>query len=261
MSAPTGSLMIAARRAGPRTIVERLRYEGISRCSRAFADGVAARVVFSQLGPGVVRGDLTHCAGSIGAGAHLIVTQQSATRLMGGPRGAAAHDAWTVASDALLELLGEPVVAAADARYDAVTRVDLAPGAAVLITDVAHVTAGSAVRVRTSVRRGARELWYDALEPAAVAPEVVGTFAVIGLSDDDASRLIACLDRAADGCADVRAGVGRLRYGVAARILARDVWAVRTALDVLRSAVRPMVSGARASNVGRSSLADEPLII
>jgi urease accessory protein UreH len=246
VSVPTGSLAIAARRAGSRTIVERLRYEGISRCSRAFAEGPAARVVFSQLGPGVVRGDLTRCAGSVGAGAHLIVTQQSATRLMGGTRGASAHASWTLAGDALLELIGEPVVAATDARYDAVTLIALAAGAAVLITDVAQVSRGSGVRLRTSVRRDGRELWYDALEPAAAAPDVVGTFAIVGIAEEHRAQLVACLDRAADNCADVRTGVGSLRCGVAARVLARDVWAVRTALDELRSAVHGAIAGARA---------------
>jgi urease accessory protein len=234
----SGSLTIAACRAGPRTILERVRFDGISRCSRAFADGDAARVMLSQLGPGVVRGDRITTGGVVRAGAHLIVTNQAATRLMGGGRQARAEAAWSIEAGALLELIGEPLVALADSRYDASTVIDLGPGAVVLTTEIACVPAGANVRLRTSIRRRGRELFYDALEPAAAAPYTVGTFALAGLAEEHVVPLVAALDHAADAAAGARLGVGALQSGVVVRMLATDIWTVRSILQALRTAAR-----------------------
>jgi hypothetical protein len=233
----TGSLIIAARRAGGRTVLERLRYDGLSRCSRAFTQGDAALVVLSQLGPGVVRGDAVTTSGRLEAQAHLIVTQQTATRLMGGARGARAHATWLLDAEAVLELVGEPLIASADARYDATTTVELGPGARVLISEISCVPAGAEVRMRTLISRGGRELSFDATDPAACAPFTVGTFAVLGVEGARIGALVAALDHATDVLADVRSGVGALPSGVFVRVLGPDIWAVRTALIRLRDAV------------------------
>lgn len=237
MSYGSGSLTIAARRAGARTVIERVRYEGISRCSRAFARGEAALVVFSQLGPGVVRGDSITSCGRLAARAHLIVTYQSATRLLGGRRTARAQANWSLEAGAVLELIGEPLVASADAKYQASTTIELAAGACALVCEIACVDWGAEVRPRISVRQAGREIFFDAADPGAAAPDAVGTFAVIGLDVNAIAGLATAFDRVADDCSDVRMGVGVLPSGVFARVLGADVWAVRTTLAALRAAV------------------------
>lgn len=252
MSHGAGSLALEARRAGPRTILERVRYDGISRCSRAFAHGDAALVVLSQLGPGVVRGDSIGTSGHLHAGAHLVVTNQSATRLMGGTCGAEAHATWRLDEGAFLELVGEPLVANAGARYEASTAIDLRAGACVLISELARVPADAEVRLRTSVRRFGRELYYDAFDAAAASPQAVGTFALIGIDETRVSAVIAALDGAAGPLSDLRLGdlrlgAGALPGGAFARVLANDIWAVRTALAELREAARSALRGAQAT--------------
>ncbi len=238
MSFGRGALTLAARRCGARTVLERVRYEGISRCSRAFAHGDAALVVLSQLGPGVVRGDDVTTVGHVRADAHLIVTGQSATRVMGGARPSRASAAWTVDDRAVLELLGEPLVAGRDARYGSAATIELGAGSVVLLSEVAAVSAEAAVRVRTSVRRAGRELFFDAFDAASAAPHAVGTFAVVGITDQRSHALVAALDTAADAVDDVRIGIGMLRDGAFARLIGSDVWAIRTALAALREAAR-----------------------
>ncbi len=237
MSFGSGSLAIAARRSGTRTVLERVRYEGISRCSRAFARGDAALVMLSQLGPGVVRGDTVTTAGHVGAGAHLIVTSQAATRLMGGTRASRSHAHWIVDAEATLEIIGEPLVASADARYESTTSIELGPGALVVVSDLAAVPPGADVRLRTLVTCGERELFYDAFDPRHAAPNTVGTLALVGLAADRIAPLVDALDAAADALAPLRCGVGHLPSGAFARILGPDVWPVRAGLSALREAV------------------------
>lgn len=249
MSFGSGSLHIAARRAGPRTVLERVRYDGISRCSRAFARGDAALVVLSQLGPGVVRGDDVSTVGDVRAGAHLIVTSQTATRVMGGPRISRSTSTWTLEDGATLDIVGEPLVAAPDARYEATTTIELGRGSLVLISDVAAVPSGADVHLRTVVRRAGREGWYDAFAAAAVAPLAVGSFALVGLPPDDIPAALAALD-AVDVAPGVRCGIGVLANGLFARLLAPDVWSVRTHLTALRTAA---ASVSLATRVERAS--------
>jgi urease accessory protein UreH len=239
----SGSLTIAAGRAGRRTVLERVRYEGISRCSRAFAHGDAALVVLSQLGPGVVRGDAVTTTGIVRANAHLIVTSQTATRLMGGPRASHSRATWVVEDDAVLEIVGEPLVASADARYEATTSVELGTGSLVLVSEIAAVPRAAHVRVRMLVARGGRDLFYDAFDAGAAAPHVIGTLALVGLAPDRIAPLVAALDAAADASSAGRVGVGALLAGAVARILADDIWSVRSTLESLRSAAWAALQG------------------
>ncbi len=230
MSAGRGSLTLVTRRSARRTVLERIHYDGISRCSRSFADDDAARIVVSQLGPGVVRGDRTILTGRLRAGSHLIVTQQTTTRILGGPAPSTARAHWTLDAGATLQLIGEPLIASADADYAATTEIDLGDGARVVMSEIAHVPHSARVRLHTIIRSGKREVLYDAVEAAAAAPCVVGTFAVIGLSPPELSAALDALDAHSDARTDVATGVGALSQGVFARVLGTDVWAVRSML-------------------------------
>jgi urease accessory protein len=232
----SGSLTIAAGRAGPRTILERVRYEGILRCSRAFARGDAALVVLSQLGPGVVRGDAVTTTGIVRADAHLIVTSQAATRLMGGTCVSRSHANWIVEDNGILELIGEPLVANTGACHDATTSIELGAGAFVLISEIAAVPCAADVHLRTTVTRAGRELFYDAFDAGAAAPNAVGTFGVVGLASSRIAPLVLAFDHTADESDEHRLGVGVLATGVFARMLAPDAWSVRSMLVRLREA-------------------------
>ncbi len=237
MSAPTGTLQLAARREAGRTVLERIRYDGISRCSRAFPAGNATQIVLSQLGPGVVRGDSVTTHGRLGPGAHLIVTSQTATRLMGGTRAARAQASWTLGEGAILELIGEPLLANPGARYESSTTIELGIRSLALITEIAQVPAGTDVRLTTSVRRSGFELYYDAIDAAASATHVVGSFALVGLEATAISPILSALDRIADDARDVRAGIAELPTGVFCRLTATDAWTARSVLGDLRTAV------------------------
>ena len=236
MNPGAGSLTVAARRNGARTVLERVRYDGISRCSRAFRSGNAALVVLSQLGPGVVRGDRVTLDGHVGAHGHLIVTSQTSTRLLGGRTPAVAFARWRVDVGALLEIIGEPLVAETGASYISDVIIDLAPRARVVLSDIIRVPAGANVITRTSIRQTEREIFYDALAAVDAAPLSIGTFTAAGLAEPEIKACIAALDRLADDRPGARIGIGELRDGVFARVLGTDVWQLRATLLELRSA-------------------------
>jgi urease accessory protein UreH len=194
--------------------------------------------MLSQLGPGVLRGDAVTTHGRVRAGAHLIVTNQTATRLMGGTRPATSRSVWSVDDGAVLELIGKPLLANPNARYANSTNIELGPGAAVLSSDIACVPGDAEVRMQTSVSRFGRELFYDNVDAGATAPDAVGTFALVGIEPLRVPPLVAALDRAVDSLSDARAGVGALNAGAFVRVVAADAWTVECALVVLRAAAR-----------------------
>jgi urease accessory protein UreH len=231
-----GTLQIGARHNGTRTIVDHLRYDGLARCSRPFARGDAALVVLAQLGPGVIRGDAVATSGRVDPGAHLIVTQQTATRLLGGAQTARASSEWSVGDGAMLELIGEPIVAADDADYEATTTIGLASVARVLVIEIAHVPANARVRLRTVITRAGREIVYDAVDAQAATPDAVGTLIFAGLTQEETAEAAGIIDAAGDRIDGVRIGVGLLRDGVFVRVTGEGSWIVRAALETLRAA-------------------------
>jgi urease accessory protein UreH len=231
---PTGSLELHAARAGPRTVLRRLRYDGTLRCSRAFPHEAAALVVTSQLGPGIVHGDRLRLQGTLDESAHLIVTAQSATRIMGGERTSISEARWSVAAGALLELIGEPLVPAPGARFQTTTRITLEPDARVLLTDAVGARTDIDVRSRTIVERDGRECLYDALDVARCAPGAIGTLALFGLASTEIAAAVNALDAVA-GASDVRVGIGAYSDGVFVRLSAPALWPVRERLFALRT--------------------------
>jgi len=181
--------------------------------------------MLSTLGPGIVRGDSLEISGTVGPGAHLIVTEQTATRVLGGAAPSRIDAAWSVASGATLELCPEPIVARLGGDAMISTTVDCAPGATILLRDLASVGNDTRLRLRTLVRIAGRDAFYDSIELGVEAPAAVGTFAVIGRSPE-----IESLDALARSLA-LRIGVGVLPAGAFVRVLGPAVWPVREALD------------------------------
>ena len=220
-----------------RTVVGRIRAEGLWRASRPFREGAAARVVVSQLGPGLVRGDALASGGRVDAGAHLIVAGQMATRVLSGPAAVTTAAVWDVAASATLELVAEPTLVCAGASYASRTELRLEPGARAVVVELVHRARSAALTVATVVRHGDRLVLHDVLRFAPGDDDVgaIGTLAVFG-----AHAGLAALDAAADRCAAVRIGIDALRDGdVLARVAGESVWHVREALEALRTAATP----------------------
>lgn len=229
------ALRLEAQARDGRTMLSRIRASGLSRASRPFREGSAARVVVSHLGPGYVRGDAFSVEGRVAAGAHLIVRGQMATRVLSGPNPVTSTAAWDVEPRATLELLAEPTIVCCGAALVARIDVALAPQSRVLILEVVRRERGAALRAMTTIRAGERRVLTDALcwdaeddEDAAIGTVVARGFAV----DLDT------LDRVADACTNVRAGVGTFRDGgVLARMYGKNVWHAQRALLALRAAL------------------------
>ena len=155
---------------------------------------------------------------------------------MGGKHASRSRASWIVEDNGILEIIGEPLVASADSCYEASTSVELGTGSLILMSEIAAVPRAASVRLRTTVARIGRDLFYDAFDAAAAAPHVVGTLAIVGLAPNRIAPLVAALDAAADASSTGRVGVGALPAGAFARILADDIWSVRSTLESLRDA-------------------------
>lgn len=210
-----------------------MRYDGVARCSRTFWRDGAALVMVSNLGPGIVRGDAMEITGTVGADAHLIVTEQAATRVLGGAAPSRIDTRWSVASGATLELRPEPIIAQLGGDAMISTTVDGAPDSTVLVRDLASVAGNTRLRLRTLVRIAGRDAFYDSIEVGADAPPAIGTVALLGRSAD-----VRSLDAIAASSA-LRIGVGVLSAGIFVRVLGPAVWPVREALDAVCAAVAP----------------------
>jgi urease accessory protein UreH len=231
----TNALQLEAQARDGRTVLSRIRSSGLSRSSRPFREGDAARVVVSQLGPGMVRGDAFALGGRVAPGAHLIVAGQMATRVLSGPEPVTTNAEWHVESGATLELLAEPTLICAGASLVARTHLTLAGDARAIVLELVRREPGAALSVSTTVRIGERLALADTLRWDADDDEdrALGTLVAIGMSID-----VEALDRIADTLTGVRAGIGTLRTGgVLARIRGESVWAVQAAVRALLAEV------------------------
>lgn len=218
-----------------------MRYEGTARASRAFADRDGTRVVVSTLGPGSLGGDCVTIEGNVGAGAHLTVTSQSATRVYG-PGSSWFRARWTVAAGATLELHPEPVMLFSDADYVARTEIDLVADARLCVLDVAGLgeRAPARARIVTIVRRDGRLAVRDAilLDEATLCEGAVGSLIAFGFS----------VCGAEDQISPLRAGQGStLHAGRFVRVTGRRAWDVREALSA--AAARVANAGAQRTGV------------
>ncbi len=200
-----------------------MHYEGTARSSRAFDDGSGTRVIISTLGPGSLGGDRLRIVGQVGAGAHLIVESQSATKIYG-PGTSACFAHWTVAEGATLELRTEPLLLFGTACYEGRTELMLAPTARLSMHEcIAQAEDAPAhARLITTIRRGERLALRDAivLDTETLQSNAVGTFVGFGgeqiLAEDDVS---------------VRVGAGTtLQGGLFLRAIGRRVWDVKARL-------------------------------
>jgi urease accessory protein UreH len=243
----SGTLRIAASRRGERTVVDTLRYDGLIRCSRPFADpDGSARLVVAHLGPGFVRGDRFAVSGELGCGATLHLESQSATRALG--EGDASHieTRWQIGDGATLVSAAEPTVAYAGASHHARATVTLARGASLAWLD-AVVPYGRFERFETSLRVffGERLALHDALRltPQRLGAGVVSAcFVREGMSAPRSAALVAAADAAGSrlaGDGDIAIGIGTPAVGgVIVRARGPRVREIRAALVAMLTELR-----------------------
>ena len=230
------TLHLAAERRNGSTVLARVHAQGLWRSSRPFRDGIATRLVVSQLGPGMIRGDRFNTTGTVAQDAHLIVTGQMATRILPGSAPVTTRATWTVADGGTLELLNEPTIVTAGAALDAQLTLQLEGAARAVVSDIVSRTASANVRTAMKVERGGRIALIDVLQldgDLNDADAVIGTLTILGGRTD-----LAALDRTADACEGVRIGIGSFESGdVLARIVAAQVTPVREALTRLHASL------------------------
>jgi len=178
----------------------------------------------------------------------LIVTEQSATRVLGGAASSRIDAAWNVLRGGTLELCPEPIIAQLGGDALISTTVDCAPDATVVMRDLASVTSTTRLRLRTLVRIAGRDSFYDSLELGADAPPAIGTIAIIGRSVD-----LQSIDAVASST-QLRIGVGVLPAGLFVRVLGPSVWPVREALDAVRALLWQRMPDVAEPTAARASL-------
>lgn len=149
--------------------------------------GHGAWAFMASFGGGLVDGDSLHLEVDVGARATGLLSTQSATKVYRSPRGCRQELHARVGEEGLLVLLPDPVACFADARYEQLTSVTLAPRASLVLLDA--FTCGRAARgerwafaryvSRTLVERQGAPLLLDAvrLDPQEGAlPSRMGRF-------------------------------------------------------------------------------------
>ena len=236
----TGSLALAVERHGERTALVSVRYDGMARCSRAFAQGDAARVVTSLLGPGYVAGDRVQTRGSVGAHAHVVVVDQSATRVFGGRAISSAQSVWRVAASAELELLREPTTLFAGSRHETSTTIDLPASARAIVVDLVIAAEPDFVSYETQLEIRCDGVLVAAdrahLEPPSFPARAVGSVVVVGAISEGA---VAAIEGRLGAARDLRTGLGSpLGAGIVIRAYGDDAWNVRETLHACAALAR-----------------------
>ncbi len=224
--------MLAELRGG-RTVIARLRADGLLRASRPFAEGLDARLMFGHLGPGYVRGDTFATDGHVASGATLYVTGQQSARVLSGPDAVTAQATWVLEDGATLTVIGEPTLIAGGAGYIARTTYTVGRGASVCALDVTRRDPGGRLDIRTTVfAASGAPMLIDAMRIDADNDDVlaVGTLLFAGRRPPTIE-----LDAAASASASdsVRLGVGTFSDGAVVRALGASVRDVRAALETV----------------------------
>ncbi|WP_274649061.1 urease accessory protein UreD [Paenibacillus humicola] len=134
----TGYLRLTAcLRQGRTTLAESIGTGAYKPSRLVEAEGAAGALLYlMNPGGGFVDGDRYRLEIAAEARAELAVTTQSATKVYKTPRDCVRSDTEIrIAAGALVELLPDPVIAYADARYFQRTRICLEPGASVIVAD------------------------------------------------------------------------------------------------------------------------------
>jgi urease accessory protein UreH len=223
-------LHLAAEYRDERTVLSRVRTDGLWRASRPFREGNATRIVLSHLGPGMIQGDSFHSTGTVSSNAHLIVREQMATRILPGRNAASASAYWTVAPGARLDLIFEPVIVTSGASYNGKLFITAGADSVVVVSELLVCESGASAKTSMTIERHGRVEAIDNLRLDGPS-ESTGTLVIVGHEDREALNLALANDE------NVRVGVGQLRGGAILARVAGPISAVQTALKTLRTAI------------------------
>ncbi|KXP10840.1 urease accessory protein UreD [Tsukamurella pseudospumae] len=183
----TGELVLTLAPRGPRTVAVRQRHGGTLQTLRPLYLDDSGQVTYHVVNPGggCLRGDTYAIDIDLEAGARVVVTTQSATKVYRTPDGAAAqHMRIRLGPDSVLEYVPDALILYREATYRQTCTVELDESASLVLAEI--VTPGwspdgarfryGELRMRTEIHRGGRLLAVDNLliEPGSADPSGVG---------------------------------------------------------------------------------------
>ena len=135
-----GEARLAFERVRGRTVVRTALVHSPLRVLTPRNHGHAAWVYTSTLGGGLVDGDRLSVEVDVAPGASALLSSQGSTRVYRSPRGCHNTLSARVGEGALLALVPDPTTCFAEARYEQLQDIHLAPGASLVVMDL--LTAG-----------------------------------------------------------------------------------------------------------------------
>lgn len=133
------ALRITCRNVDGVTLITDKYYKSPLKISKAFRDGDSGRLCLYMVdvSPGMLNGDRYALDFSLEANSHLVLTNQSFTKVHPCPNDdARLHAHFKVESGAVLEYFPEPTIPYAESKFKSVQRFDLAQGATLLFAEV-----------------------------------------------------------------------------------------------------------------------------
>jgi urease accessory protein len=242
----TGSVALDCALRGGRSCIARVRYDGLSRVSRARRDGDAVGVVLGHLGPGIIGGDRYALDVRVEPHASLVVTGQMATPVYARTGASSMHAHWRVDAGASLVVRAEPLMLDAGARHDAHATIDVAADASAIVADIVTVAPGALVRLRTNARIDGHLVARDACDLRAGAG-AVATLIVVCADGGARAAMAALLDPIVASAPGVRGGVGTLPGALVVRATGARVWAAQRLVEACVTAVRARARQAAAA--------------
>ena len=223
-----GRVELACDAPAGRSRLSAVRYEGLSRSSRAFAvPGGGIRVMLSTLGPGVLGGDRFELTGRVAASASLVAAGQMATPIFAGRDPSASESTWHVAAGATLVIASEPLLLEGGSRHAASTRVEIAGNGIAVLVDTFALRDAAQLAMRTHASIDGALVYRDAFDIAEEASRAYGTVALVAA--DSATREAFAANALAFADDAVRIGVGETAHAVVIRLSGERVWDVRRA--------------------------------
>jgi urease accessory protein UreH len=236
-----GHVEIACDATGSCSRLRTIRYSGLSRSSRSFAqsDG-AVRVMLSSLGPGVLAGDRFTLDGRLDAGASLIAAGQMATPVFAGALPSRSDAQWQIADGARLLVASEPLVLEPESEHAASATFAIAGSGCAIVVDTFGLHGTAKLAMRTHATIDGTLVYRDAFD---ISGDVLGAFGTVTMMSADAAARTAFAERArplADAATDaVRIGFGETASAVVIRLTGARVWDVRAAAMAIAGSTAP----------------------
>ena len=166
-----GSAHLTFTRSGAETVLTRAYATSPAKLIETTRRGAACWVYAATFGGGFVGGDDIRLRADVTAGARALLTTQASTKVYRSLRPSRQQLTATVASDALLVVVPDPIVCFGGAHFTQIQRYDLHTDASLVMVD--WITSGrhaagerwafSRYENRVDVRRGGRRIFFDAL--------------------------------------------------------------------------------------------------